>query len=105
MKTYTLYKSTSSSKKYDVFVVSSKGLTKKVSFGATGYSDYTKHKDPERQQRYITRHKSRENWTKSGLETAGFWSRWVLWNKPGIRDSLNDTRKRFNLKPTPFSTK
>ena len=105
MKTYTLYESASSSKKYDVFVVSSKGRIKKVSFGAAGYSDYTKHKDPERKQRYITRHKSRENWSKSGFETAGFWSRWILWNKPTIRDSLNDTRNQFSLKPTPFSTK
>jgi hypothetical protein len=97
MKTYTLYKSSNSSKKYDVFVISSKGNIKKISFGAEGYSDFTKHKDPERKQRYITRHKTRENWNKSGIETAGFWSRWILWNKPTIRDSMNDTRKRFNL--------
>jgi hypothetical protein len=98
MKTYTLYKSTNALKKYDVFVVYNDRI-KKVSFGATGYSDYTKHKDPERKQRYVTRHKSREKWTKNGIATPGFWSRWVLWNKPSLRDSLNDTLKRFNLKP------
>lgn len=99
MKTYTLYRSTNLMKKYDVFVETKIGTIKKVSFGATGYSDYTKHKDPERKQRYITRHKSREKWSKTGITTAGFWSRWVLWNKPTIRGSLNDTLERFNLKP------
>ena len=33
-KLYTLYKSTNPLKKYDVFIISSKGRTKKVSFGA-----------------------------------------------------------------------
>lgn len=100
MKTYTLYKSENSAKKYDVFVETTRGTIKKVSFGATGYSDFTKHKDPERKQRYINRHKARESWTKTGVATAGFWSRWVLWNKPTIRESLKDTITRFNLKPT-----
>jgi Family of unknown function (DUF5754) len=69
-----------------------------VYFGAKGYSDYTIHKDPERKKRYITRHKSREDWTAAGILTAGFWSRWVLWNKPTFAESLENTKKRFNIK-------
>ena len=68
-----------------------------VKFGSKGASDYTKHKDIERKERYITRHKVREDWTKSGVLTAGFWSRWVLWNKSSFLESLNDTIKKFNL--------
>jgi hypothetical protein len=68
-----------------------------VNFGAKGYSDYTVHKDHERKQRYIKRHVSRENWTASGVLTPGFWSRWVLWNLPTLRQSISDTKKRFKL--------
>jgi len=64
-------------------------------FGAAGMSDYTKHKNSERMKRYLSRHKKRENWRSP--KTAGALSRWVLWNKPSLRDSINDYKKRFNL--------
>jgi hypothetical protein len=90
-------KSTNSQKKYMVTVYKPDGTKKTIHFGAAGSSDYTKHKDPERKQRYISRHRSRENWTKSGVTTAGFWSRWVLWNEPTIAKSLNSTSKKFGI--------
>ena len=31
--------------------------------------------------------------------TAGSLSRYVLWNKPTLRGSISDYRKRFQLKP------
>lgn len=71
---------------------------KTVNFGAKGYSDFTIHKDIDRMHRYEGRHKSRENWGKSGIETAGFWSKWILWNKPSLTGSIKDTEKRFNIK-------
>ena len=71
---------------------------KTVHFGASGYQDYTIHKDYERYLRYIQRHKARENWKKSGLDTAGFWSRWILWNLPSFKDSVKDTERRFGIK-------
>ena len=64
-------------------------------FGAAGMSDYTKHKDSERMKRYLSRHKKRENWKSP--KTPGALSRWVLWNKPSLRDSIQDYKKRFNL--------
>lgn len=67
-------------------------------FGATGYSDYTKHKDPQRKQRYITRHQARENWTKSGIHTAGFWSRWLLWGEPTLPASIKAIERKFGVK-------
>ena len=66
---------------------------KTVSFGATGYSDFTKHKDEERKERYIARHKVNQDW--KDYKTAGFWSRWALWNKPTIEASVKDTNKKF----------
>ena len=40
---------------------------KTIHFGQAGASDYTKHKDPGRKERYIERHQKRENWGKAGL--------------------------------------
>ena len=71
---------------------------KTVNFGAKTYSDYTLHKDKERMHRYVNRHKARENWTKSGLKTAGFWSRWILWNKPSLRGSIRNTEEKFGIR-------
>lgn len=84
-------------KKYSVYAFDGK-KTRIVHFGAKGYSDYTGHKDKNRKKRYIIRHWKNENWNKSGIFTAGFWSRWILWNKPTFHASLDDVTKRFNLK-------
>ena len=89
----TLQKSTNPDKKYMVRIGE-----KTVHFGSNGYEDYTTHKSHSRYLRYKSRHKSRENWGKSGLKSAGFWSRWILWNKPSLRESIKDTEKRFNIK-------
>ena len=83
-------------KKYmAVFSESPKFKTKTIHFGSAGMSDFTKHKDKERKQRYLDRHKKNENW--SDPTTAGALSRWILWNKPTLRGSIADYKKRFNL--------
>ena len=50
-------KSRKADKKYDA-VINGK---KSISFGQTGASDMTQHKDKDRKQRYIDRHKKNEN--------------------------------------------
>lgn len=92
--TYTLQKSTRPAKKWMVTLPSDKT----VHFGADGYSDYTLHKDYDRMKRYINRHKKNETWTKKGIDTAGFWSRWILWNKPSLSQSIKNTENKFNIK-------
>ena len=79
--------------KHKYYIITESG--RKVYFGATGYSDFTIHKDESRKERYITRHKNKENWTKSGIDTAGFWSRWYLWNKPTKQQSYNYIKSHF----------
>lgn len=66
-----------------------------IKFGAFGMEDYTIHKDNKRKMAYDARHSIRENWNDP--LTAGFWSKWILWNKQSIDASLKDTIKRFNL--------
>jgi hypothetical protein len=68
-----------------------------VDFGATGYSDYTIHHDPERKRRYMIRHQKKENWTKSGIKSAGFWSRWLLWEKPSLKGAMNTMKSKFGI--------
>jgi predicted N-acetyltransferase YhbS len=68
-----------------------------IHFGSKGMSDYTINQDPNRKRLYIKRHKVRENWSKSGIGTAGFWSRWLLWNKPSLNESIQDIKKRFHI--------
>lgn len=78
-------------KKYmAVFKNRKTGREKTVKFGAQGYEDYTIHKDPKRKELYIKRHsKMNENWENP--LTAGFWSRWALWEKPDFKESLKFT--------------
>ena len=86
-----LSKSNTKNKKYKVLIID--GDTKKtINFGQKGYEDFTTHKDPKRKENYITRHKAREDW--SDPFTAGYWSRWILWNEPSIESSVRDLRKR-----------
>ena len=90
---YYPYKSDKPNKKYYIIT----NDNKKVYFGASGYSDFTIHKDEARKQRYLNRHRNNENWTKSGINSAGFWSRWLLWHLPTITASYQDIKKRFNI--------
>ena len=90
MKEVLLKKSSNPDKKYDAFVEG-----KKVSFGASGYSDFTKHKDEERKRNYIARHQVNQNW--NDLKTAGSWSRWLLWEKKTIPEAIRNMEKKFNI--------
>lgn len=84
-------------KKWRVVLLNEDGKEHHVDFGATGYQDFTQHKNEVRKSLYILRHKSREDWTKSGVFSAGFWSRWLLWNRSSISASLHDVKSRFGL--------
>lgn len=90
-----------------------------VRFGQKGYSDYTIHKDPLRMKRYVVRHgggstsserpqevqrimlsrtrdlRKKENWSQGGMNTAGFWSRWLLWSFPNIKNAAKYIQKNI----------
>lgn len=77
------------------FVNNETKKTKSIHFGAYGMSDYTLHKDPERKLRYLKRHRRNEDW--GNPMTAGSLSRFILWNKPTLRASIDDYKRRFNF--------
>lgn len=79
-----------------IFRDETNGRSKTVHFGATGYEDFTTHRDPDRRERYLERHgRGHENWDDP--TTPGALSRWILWNKPTLKASIADFKRRFGL--------
>lgn len=99
-----LVKLTGDDKKYKVILRNKKtGREKSVKFGAAGMMDYTKYfkRDGKevadmKKAAYIARHsRAGEDWTKSGIDTAGWWSRFLLWSKPTVEESLKSIIKKY----------
>jgi len=65
---------------------------KKVYFGDSRYQHYTQgHLNEKRKQAYIKRHKRKEDWYNPN--TAGFFSRWFLWEYPTYDEALRNIKK------------
>ena len=94
MNSVKIIKSSRSDKKY-VALFNIDGKKKTTHFGQAGADDYTITKDEEQKKRYLDRHRANENWNDP--LTAGALSRWILWNKPSITDSIASYKKRFNF--------
>ena len=88
----TLTYSNRKNKKYKVNI---QPINIDIHFGDNRYEDYTSHQNEERKLNYINRHKANEDW--NNLYTAGFWSRWLLWNKKTISQSIVDIQNRFGI--------
>jgi len=92
-----LKKATDGKHKYEaIFLNTETNREKTVKFGASGYEDFTIHKDEKRKERYIKRHDKREDFENP--ISPGSLSRYILWNKPTIEDSLKDYLNKFNKK-------
>ena len=74
-------------KKYMVVLRKNGKKIKTIHFGATGYSDYTQHKDEERRKRYMDRHRKNENWNDE--KTAGFYAYHILWKYKTLNEGKN----------------
>lgn len=98
MDKYYLYKSDKPTKKFMIKYINNKtGRENTIYFGQANASDMTQHKDEERKARYIKRHSGMgESWDNP--HTAGFYSRWLLWNKPTLSASIKDTNEKFGIK-------
>jgi len=92
---YKLERSDKPNKKYLV-TLNTRDKSHKIYFGAKGSQDFTIHRNEKKRAAYIARHQVNEDW--SDPLTAGFWSRWILWNLPTVNESARDMEKRFNLK-------
>ena len=79
----------------DKFKNKETGRSKTTHFGAVGYDDFTKTKNEEQKKKYLARHQKRENW--NDYTSAGSLSANILWNKPTIKASIEDYKKKFKL--------
>lgn len=70
-------------------------------FGATGYQDYTTYwaRDPaearRRRRQYIARHSRAEDWRDP--RAAGTLARYVLWERPTVKEAVTAYRRRFGV--------
>ena len=78
-----------------IFYDEAKKKVKTTHFGASVYEDYTGHQDLQRKMNYLERHEKRENW--NDYMTAGSLSRWILWNRPSLNESVKDYMRKFKL--------
>jgi hypothetical protein len=76
-------------------VFSYHGKNKKVNFGDRRYDNYTIHKNDERKRLYLLRHSKNEDWNNP--MSAGSLSRFMLWNKKTLNESIEDYKRRFSL--------
>jgi hypothetical protein len=90
----TVVKSHLPDKKYDA-IFEGEGVHRVIPFGAAGYDDFTKTKNEDQKNRYIQRHKANENF--GDMMSRGALSRYILWNKPTLHESIKDFKKRFSI--------
>lgn len=94
-----LKRSTRPGKKYEVELETDAGRHKVIHFGDSSLKDFTLFSAQERDERkrqYLARHGAREDW--SDPETAGFWSRWILWGPhPSVSENLKYVRRNYHL--------
>ena len=94
MNTYLLMPSNKPEKKFMIITPDGK---KTIYFGAANFSDMTQHKNPLRRAKYLQRHQKRENYTASGINTPGFWARYLLWSEPSIKKAIKLIEEKFNI--------
>ena len=98
MNTYVLLPSNKKNKKWMVITHDGK---KTIHFGNSNYEDMTMHGDESRKKLYLNRHRKNENW--DNLNTAGCWSRWLLWQHNSLNKSIRDMEKRFKINILKFN--
>jgi len=94
IKLISIKRSTKSGKKL-MATFETNGRKKVIHFGQASASDYTKHSDRTRRNRYIFRHL--KDYRTGDPSRAGFLSMFVLWNKPSLQASIADYKRRLNV--------
>jgi hypothetical protein len=55
-----------------------------------------------RQIDYLRRHRAHEDWTRAGVNTPGFWARWLLWSRPSKREAVKYIERKMHARVRPF---
>ena len=90
-----ILKSDKSEKKFKAVFTKDDGKTKTVHFGASGYEDYTQHKNLERRRLYRQRHVKD---LKGDPMRAGYLSYYILWGEStNFQTNLRSFKHKFNF--------
>ena len=52
------------------------------------------HHDDKRRANYISRHGG-ENWSRGNIESAAWLSRWILWERPTLREAIQHANTMY----------
>jgi hypothetical protein len=67
-----------------------------IHFGAKGSKTYLDHRDKEKREAYLARHRVNENWTNP--YSPGALSRWILWgDSTSLEANHQAFMRRFNI--------
>jgi hypothetical protein len=91
-KVYILQRAENPRKKFQI--ISPEGSV--IQFGLAGANDFTITGNLQARESYLKRHRPRENWLDP--QTAGYWSRHLLWSKPSIEEAIREIERRFGFK-------
>jgi hypothetical protein len=94
LRLISIKKSKAPGKKFTATFEKNGGRKIQIHFGDSSASDFTKHHDRERRNRYIKRHL--KDLRTNNPARAGYLSMFVLWNKPSLQASIADYRRRLN---------
>jgi hypothetical protein len=81
------------------------GAPNHIDFGDINYNDYIiynlhygKNVADIRRENYLARHAAREDWTDP--YSAGFWSRFLLWEKRSLKSAIRNIERMLGVKIT-----
>jgi hypothetical protein len=95
MKLVSVKKSNRAGKKWVATFEDENGHTKSTHFGAAGMNDFTLTGDVDARERYWQRHE--KDLDTGDYTRAGFLSFYLLWNKPTLKASIADFKKKFHV--------
>jgi hypothetical protein len=94
MKLVSIVKSPRAGKKWRA-TFDHNGTIFHTDFGASGYQDFTQHKDPERARLYRLRHK-KDLLTKNPTK-PGYLSYYILWGGTNFDENIRLYKNKFSL--------
>ena len=89
-------RSTRNDKRYQAIFTDSNNNTTTIHFGYDRGSTFIDHNNEDKKKAWIARHKIRGDF--NNYKSASSLAKHILWNKPTLTASINDYKKKFNLK-------
>lgn len=64
-------------------------------FGSPTAQTYVDGASEQKRQNYLKRHRANEDW--SNIHSAGFWARYLLWEKRTLREAARYIQRNFDI--------